>query len=62
MVAEYHNTDAFRGARFTSAIFRDCDLRRIKIADSWLVEVNVSGIIGNVLVNDVNVNVAAFVR
>jgi len=60
MAAEYNHTDAFRGARFTSvdligATFRDCDLRRVKIADSRLVDVNVSGLIGNFVVNDVDV-------
>jgi hypothetical protein len=29
--------------------------RQIKITDSWLVDVNVSGIVGNFLVNDVDV-------
>jgi DinB superfamily/Pentapeptide repeats (8 copies) len=45
MAAEYDYTDAFRGASFThvdltSAKFRDCDLRKVKIVDSWLVDVN----------------------
>src|ERR687898_673972 len=40
--------------------FRDCDLRRVKIVDSWLVDVNVSGLIGDVVVNDVDVT--AFVE
>jgi hypothetical protein len=65
MAAAYENTDAFRGASFTSADlsgakFRDCDLRRVKIVDSWLVDVNVSGLIGNFVVNDVDVT--AFVE
>jgi uncharacterized protein YjbI with pentapeptide repeats len=60
MPAEYENTDAFRGARFTGAdltgaTFRDCDLRRVKIVDSWLVDVSVSGLVGNLVVNDVDV-------
>jgi uncharacterized protein YjbI with pentapeptide repeats len=44
MAAEYDHTDAFHGASFTradltGATFRDCDLRQVKIADSWLVDV-----------------------
>ncbi len=59
-VAVDEPTDAFRGASFTGADFtganfRDCDLRRVKITDSWLVDVNVSGIVGNFVVNDVDV-------
>jgi uncharacterized protein YjbI with pentapeptide repeats len=58
MAAEYAGTDAFRGARFAGAdlagaTFRDCDLRHVKIADSRLVDVNVSGIVDNFLVDDV---------
>jgi uncharacterized protein YjbI with pentapeptide repeats len=42
MAAKYDYTDAFRGASFTGADltgakFRDCDMRRVKIADSWLM-------------------------
>ncbi|WP_214316616.1 DinB family protein [Nonomuraea sediminis] len=60
MTAQYGNTDAFRGASFTSAgfaaaTFRDCDMRRIKIVDSLLVDVSVSGDVRNFLVNDVDV-------
>jgi uncharacterized protein YjbI with pentapeptide repeats len=51
MPDEHDDTTAFRGAQFTGmdftgATFRDCDLRRVKIVDSWLVDVNVSGLIG----------------
>jgi hypothetical protein len=65
MAAEYSHTDAFRGASFTGADFtgakfRDCDLRQVKIVDSWLVDVNVSGLSGNFVVNDVDVT--AFVE
>jgi hypothetical protein len=65
MAAEFENTDAFRGASFTGADltgakFRSCDLRRVKIVDSWLVDVNLSGLIGNLVVNDVDVT--AFVE
>ena len=57
--------DRFRGAvltgaDLTGATFRDCDLRRVKIVDSWLVDVNVSGLIGQFVVNDVDVT--AFVE
>jgi hypothetical protein len=60
MAAEYDQTDEFRDARFTradfvGATFRDCDLRGVKIADSFLVDVNVSGMIGSFFVNDVDV-------
>ena len=65
MPDEHDDTTAFRGAEFTGvdftgATFRDCDLRRVKIVDSWLVDVNVSGLIGDVVVNDVDVT--AFVE
>lgn len=65
MAAEYDRTDTFRGASFTSvdltgAKFRDCDLRKVKIADSWLIDVNVSGPVGKFVVNDVDVT--AFVE
>jgi hypothetical protein len=65
MAAQYHHTDVFRGADFTEADFtgakfRDCDLRQVKIADSWLVDVNVSGLVGKFVVNDVDVT--AFVE
>ena len=65
MAAAYDNTDAFRGASFTDADltgakFRDCDLRQVKVVDSWLVDVSLSGLIGNLLVNDVDVT--AFVE
>ena len=65
MTEEHNNTEAFRGARFTDADltgakFRDCDLRQVKIVDSWLVDVNLSGLVGNLVVNDVDVT--AFVE
>ncbi len=60
MAADYDGTDAFRGASFTGADFtgakfRDCDLRRAKITDSWLIDVSLSGLVGNLVVNDVDV-------
>ncbi|MDQ1720270.1 MAG: hypothetical protein QOI26_4, partial [Pseudonocardiales bacterium] len=62
---DHHHTDAFRGATFTvadltGAKFRDCDLTQVKIIDSWLVDVNVSGYVNNLVVNDVDVT--AFVE
>lgn len=50
----------FTGADFTGANFRDCDLRQVKITDSWLVDVSLSGLVGNLVVNDVDVT--AFVE
>lgn len=60
MAAGHHQTDAFRGASFTGAdlsgaTFRDCDLHNVKIVDSWLVDLNISGVVGNLRVNDVDV-------
>jgi hypothetical protein len=65
MAADSDGTDAFRGASFTDAdftgaTFRDCDLRQVKITDSWLVDVNLSGLVRNLVVNDVDVT--AFVE
>ena len=65
VAADDDGTGAFRGASFTGAdftgaIFRDCDLRQVKIADSWLVDVSLSGLVGNLVVNDVDVT--AFVE
>jgi hypothetical protein len=65
MTDGHDDKDTFRGARFTGtdftgASFRDCDLRKVKVVDSWLVDVNVSGLVGNFVVNDVDVT--AFVE
>jgi hypothetical protein len=62
---EHHDTDAFRGARFTDAdftgaTFRSCDLRSVKVVDSWLVDLDISGMVGNLRVNEVDVT--AFVE
>lgn len=51
---------SFTGADFTGADFRDCDLRRVKVTDSWLVDVRMSGLVENFIVNDVDVT--AFVE
>jgi hypothetical protein len=61
--AGYHDdggNDAFRGASFTvadlaGAKFVDCDMSQVKIVDSWLVDVSVSGYVSNFVVNDVDV-------
>ncbi len=65
MAADYDGTNSFRGASFTGADFtganfRDCDLRQAKITDSWLIDVSLSGLVGNLVVNDVDVT--AFVE
>ena len=39
------------------AILRSCDLREVRVIDSWLVDVNVSGLVSNFVVNDVDVTV-----
>lgn len=59
------STDTFRGSEltgedFSGAVFRDCDLRGLKVVDSWLVDVNISGLIESFVVNDVDVT--AFVE
>jgi hypothetical protein len=65
MAAEYEKTEEFRGASFTEvdlagATFRDCGFRKVKIVDSSLVDVIVDGVIGNFVVN--GVDVTAFVE
>jgi hypothetical protein len=60
MAADDDGAGEFRGASFTSedftgAKFRDCDLRQVKITDSWLIDVSLSGLVGNLAVNDVDV-------
>ena len=65
VAADYDGTDEFRGASFTgadftAANFRDCDLRQAKITDSWLVDVRMSGLVENFVVNDVDIT--AFVE
>jgi hypothetical protein len=56
MTADDSSAGEFRGASFmsedfTGATFRDCDLRQVKITDSWPVNVSLSGL----AVNDVDV-------
>ncbi len=51
---------SFTGADFAGANFRDCDLRQAKVTDSWLVDVRMSGLVENFVVNDVDVT--AFVQ
>jgi DinB superfamily/Pentapeptide repeats (8 copies) len=65
MTGEHDDTVTYRGARFegtdfSGATFRDCDLRGVKVVDAWLVDTNISGLIGNLTVNDVDVT--AFVE
>jgi uncharacterized protein YjbI with pentapeptide repeats len=60
MTADNSSAGEFRGASFmsedfTGATFRDCDLRQVKVTDSWLVDVSLSGLVGNLVVNDVDV-------
>jgi hypothetical protein len=60
MSIDDHNGDDFRDGRFTEvdlsgARFRSCDFRGVKIVDSWLTDVDVSGEVGNFRVNDVDV-------
>ncbi len=57
---KFHDTAEFRGARFTEsdlsgASFRGCDMSRLKVVDSWLVDASVSGEVRNLRVNDVDV-------
>lgn len=65
MAVEDDDTTAFRSARFTGAdftgaTFRHCDLHKVKVADSWLIDMNISGLVENLVVNDVDVT--AFVE
>jgi hypothetical protein len=65
MTAEFRDTDAFKDARFINAdcsglTLRDCDVTGFKITNSYLANVRVSGYLGNVLVNDIDVT--AFVQ
>jgi uncharacterized damage-inducible protein DinB len=60
MAERHENTDRFRGGSFvavdmTDTVFRDCDLRQAKIVDSWLSNVQVSGYVDKLVVNDVDV-------
>ena len=45
----------FEGADFSGATFRDCDLRGVKVADAWLIDVRLSGYVERLVVNDVDV-------
>jgi hypothetical protein len=54
-------SEQFKGARFDvadlrGARFTDCDLTGVTIRDSWLVGVSISGYLGHVTVNDVEVS------
>src|SRR5262249_55626587 len=59
-MADFRHTKEFRGASFedadlSGATFRDCDMSGLKIVDTFLTDVNISGLIRNVRVNDVDV-------
>jgi hypothetical protein len=60
MAADDFRGVAFTGSDFTGATFRDCDLRKVKISDCWLTDVKVDGLVGNFIVN--GVDVTAFVN
>lgn len=50
----------FRGASFfvrdlTGAKFTDCDMSNVKVVDGWLVNVNISGYVQNLVVNGIDV-------
>lgn len=61
--AGYHDdgkNEQFRAARFTvadlaGARFTDCDLSGVKVVDSWLVDVDMSGYVSNLVINGVDV-------
>lgn len=50
-----HKGASFVGVDFTGATFRDCDLRHVKVVDSWLGDVSVSGLVERFTVDDVDV-------
>jgi hypothetical protein len=59
-MARHHDTDEFRGARFTHAdlagvTIRDCDVTGLQIVDCILGEAVVSGDFTRLIVNDVDV-------
>jgi hypothetical protein len=54
------HTEAYRGAHLTvrdltGARLVDCDLSHVKVVDSWLVDVDLSGYVNHLVVNDVDV-------
>jgi hypothetical protein len=58
---EHDGDDTLRGRRFTvhdlsGARFTDCDMSHVKIVDSWLVDVDVSGYVQGLVVNGVDVS------
>jgi hypothetical protein len=61
--AGYHDTGengALRGTTFmvadlSDATFVDCDLSHVKITDSWLIDVHLSGYVNHLVVNGVDV-------
>jgi uncharacterized damage-inducible protein DinB len=60
VMADDGGAGGFRGASFThadftGATFRDCDLRQVKVTDCWLGDVQLSGLVDRLVVNDVDV-------
>jgi uncharacterized damage-inducible protein DinB len=59
-MTEFHNTDEFRGARFTAvdlsgARFRNVDLSGAKLVDAMLINAAFSGLIDGLTINDIEV-------
>ncbi len=59
-MAEFHDTDEFRGTRFTAvdlsgARFRNVDLSGAKVVDAMLVNAAFSGLIDGLTINDIEV-------
>lgn len=59
-MSHFQDTDEFRGATFTGADlsgtrFRDCNFTGAHLGDSWLVDVEMSGVVKNLVINDVDV-------
>lgn len=47
--AEFVDTD------FSGAVFRSCEMRDLRMADCWLADVDISGFVEHLVVNDVDV-------
>lgn len=57
---DYFADKTYRGkkfelADFTGAVFKDCDLSGVRVVDTMLTDVYISGLIRNIVVNDVDV-------
>jgi uncharacterized damage-inducible protein DinB len=60
MADDYFSNKDFRGRKFelhdfTGAVFKDCDLSGVRVVDSVLADVHISGDTRKVVVNDVDV-------